>query len=110
MQPFVHKLLDGSNVNIVVLGSTESGKELLLEGDESSARDSGEPGIMHLLLAAVFRELHSSSIKVSCIMQSIFAVCCTALCFPLLRKATGGQQGLPQGQCERQHWQQACCQ
>jgi Kinesin motor domain len=62
--PFVRQLLDGCNVNVVVLGSTGSGKDELLEGEEGNAREQGVPGLMHLLLEHLFQELHTSSVKV----------------------------------------------
>lgn len=65
IEPYTKRLLEGCNVNTVILGSTESGKDLLLQGNEHDARAAAAPGIIHHFLEHVFKELHSSSIQVS---------------------------------------------
>ena len=67
VEPFARKLLEGCNVNVAVLGSTQSGKELLLEGsDTQGGAQSPASGIIHQFLEYLFKELHTSSIQVRC--------------------------------------------
>ena len=71
VEPFAYKLLEGCNVNVIVLGSTQSGKELLLEGLDTEAGVSGESaGIISQFVDLLFQQLHSSSIKV-CLVPSL---------------------------------------
>jgi hypothetical protein len=62
IEPYVDRVIDGCNVNIIVFGTTESGKSLLLEGSERSSTD--QRGIIHYALEDIFDKLHALSIKV----------------------------------------------
>lgn len=66
--PMVAQVLEGYNVNIIVLGSTGSGKTTLLEGmmgqGSGGTGGIGGDGIVHHALDRVFDSLHKRSISV----------------------------------------------
>jgi hypothetical protein len=62
IEPYVDRLVDGCNVNIIAFGTKDSGKSLLLEGSERSS--SNLRGIIHYALDDIFSKLHACSIKV----------------------------------------------
>lgn len=64
IEPYAKRLLEGCNVNAVIMGSTESGKDLLLRGSERDSRGAASPGILQHFLQHLFKELHTSSIQV----------------------------------------------
>lgn len=66
MQPYVQRVLDGFNVNCLLLGSTTSQKELLFQG-HGSASNTGDRvlGIVHHALGGLFATLHKRSVEVS---------------------------------------------
>jgi len=63
--PLVAKLLDGFNVNVIVLGATGSGKAALLEGTlgvDAESAGAGD-GLVHAALTHLFDGLRRSSVK-----------------------------------------------
>ena len=71
LEPYVDRLIDGYNVNVVAFGTTGSGKRLLLDGTQHGA--PSDTGIVQHAIDDIFRKLHASSIKASSCSDFAFA-------------------------------------
>jgi hypothetical protein len=63
VEPFINRVIDGCNVNVIVQGSTGSGKGLLLEGGDDE-KDENMSGLVHYALDHLFKKLHACSMQV----------------------------------------------
>jgi hypothetical protein len=66
IQPYIQRVLDGFNANVVVLGTTSARKDIILQGVSAPSTAHEEPGkgIVHHALTGIFDKLHKRSIEV----------------------------------------------
>jgi hypothetical protein len=63
--PHVQRVLDGFNVNCLLLGSISSKKDVLFQGHGGTTQSGGSVlGIVHHALSSLFDTLHKRSVEV----------------------------------------------